>query len=364
VRIRFFWNFGSLLGVCLRIQLLTGLFLAMHYSRDIELAFIRVDLIIREVSFGWIIRALHANTARFFFICLYCHIARGLYFGSYRNLIVWFRGRLIFVLVIGTAFLGYVLPWGQISFWGATVITSLVSSLPYGQEIVEFAWGGFSVGNPTLQRFYAFHFLLPFILVGFTIVHLFFLHSQGSNNPLGIKCRFLDKVIFKEFYIIKDLLGFIFILRSILGLVYFNLWYFGDPENFLEADPLITPQHIIPEWYFLFAYAVLRANRSKIGGVYGLFRALWILLEFPLFFRVISFGVNSSWVWIKGCKFIPPIKIFFWIFIRNFIILTWLGAIPVEAPFINYGYFFSWTWTWRFWSFLGFFLRDLWNNCY
>jgi ubiquinol-cytochrome c reductase cytochrome b subunit len=350
--------------VCLTTQLLTGLFLAIHYSRDIELAFIRVDLIIREVPFGWLIRATHANIARFFFICLYFHIARGVFFGSYRNLIVWLTGRIIFVLVIGTAFLGYVLPWGQMSFWGATVITRLVSSLPYGQEIVEFAWGGFSVGNPTLQRFYAFHFLLPFVLVGFTIIHLFFLHSTGSNNPLGIKCGFSDKVLFKEFYIMKDLLGFIFILAFLIGLVYFNLWYFGDPENFLEADPLITPQHIMPEWYFLFAYAVLRANSSKVGGVYGLFGALWVLLEFPLFFRVISFGSNRSWVWIKGCKFIPPIKFFFWIFIINFVLLTWLGAIPVEVPFINIAYFFSWTWTWRFWRFLGFFLGDLWNNLY
>ena len=338
--------------------------MAIHYSRDIELAFIRVDLIIREVPFGWLIRATHANIARFFFICLYFHIARGVFFGSYRNFIVWLTGRIIFVLVLGTAFLGYVLPWGQMSFWGATVITRLVSSLPYGQEIVEFAWGGFSVGNPTLQRFYAFHFLLPFVLVGFTIIHLFFLHSTGSNNPLGIKCGFSDKVLFKEFYIMKDLLGFIFILAFLIGLVYFNLWYFGDPENFLEADPLITPQHIMPEWYFLFAYAVLRANSSKVGGVYGLFGALWVLLEFPLFFRVISFGSNRSWVWIKGCKFIPPIKFFFWIFIINFVLLTWLGAIPVEVPFINIAYFFSWTWTWRFWRFLGFFLGDLWNNLY
>ena len=301
--------------------------MAIHYSRDIELAFIRVDLIIREVPFGWLIRATHANIARFFFICLYFHIARGVFFGSYRNLIVWLTGRIIFVLVIGTAFLGYVLPWGQISFWGATVITNLFSAIPYiGENLVQWIWGGFAVDNPTLIRFFSLHFMLPFLVAGMSIVHLLFLHQTGRRNPLGLNRNF-DKISFHPYFSLKDLFGFFVILFIFSRICFFYPWILGDPENFLPANPLVTPVHIQPEWYFLIAYAILRSIPNKLGGVVALALSIAILLICPFIY-------SRKF---KGFSFYPLNKLLFWVHINVWILLTWLGARPVESPYIVLG---------------------------
>ena len=269
-RISTIWNLGSLLGICLSIQILRGLFLAIHFSCEVSLAFDRVSHITRDVNFGYLLRIIHANRARFFFICLYTHVGRGIYYGSYTFELVWIVGVTLFLIVMATAFLGYVLPWGQISFWGATVITNLFSAIPFiGINIVDWLWGGFAVDNATLVRFFAFHFLLPFIISGLTITHLLFLHTTGSNNPLGIN-RNLDKITFHPYFSYKDIIG-IGIIG--VGLFYICLqapWILGDPENFIPANPLVTPIHIQPEWYFLFAYAILRSIPNKLGGVIAL----------------------------------------------------------------------------------------------
>ena len=245
------WNFGSLLGLCLIVQIVSGIFLAMHYSGDIQLAFYSVNHISRDVNFGWLLRIIHANGARFFFICLFIHIGRGLYYGSYFFIHTWIVGVVILLLVIATAFLGYVLPWGQISFWGATVITNLFSAIPYiGGDLVIWIWGGFAVDNATLTRFFSLHFLLPFIIAGIRIVHLLFLHQTGRNNPLGINRNF-DKILFHPYFSSKDLFGFVIMLTLLITICFFFPWILGDPENFIPANPLVTPVHIQPEWYFL-----------------------------------------------------------------------------------------------------------------
>lgn len=317
------WNFGSLLGLCLIIQIASGLFLAIHYSAHIELAFSRIIHICRDVNNGWLLRTLHANGASFFFICLYLHIGRGIYYGSFNLHITWFVGILILLLVIATAFVGYVLPWGQISFWGATVITNLLSAIPYlGVDLVQWIWGGFAVDNATLIRFFSFHFILPFIVLAFSIVHLLFLHQTGSNNPLGIKLN-IDKIPFHPFFSIKDLFGY---TMFILILFFLNLnapYVLGDPDNFSPANPLSTPVHIQPEWYFLFAYAILRSIPNKLGGVLALLFSILILYTLPI--SKSKFRSNS---------FYPINKILFWTFVAIFILLTWGGAKPVEEPFI------------------------------
>lgn len=259
------WNFGSLLGLCLIIQLTTGIFLAIHYTADINIAFNRIRHICRDVNFGWLLRTIHANGASFFFICLYIHVGRGIYYGSYNLIHTWIVGILILFLVIAAAFIGYVLPWGQISFWGATVITNLLSAIPYlGTDLVQWVWGGFAVDNATLTRFFTFHFIIPFIVAAFVIIHLLFLHQTGSNNPMGIN-RNLDKIPFHPYFTFKDITGFIvlLILLTILSLI--NPYLLGDPDNFTPANPLVTPVHIQPEWYFLFAYAILRSIPNKLG---------------------------------------------------------------------------------------------------
>jgi ubiquinol-cytochrome c reductase cytochrome b subunit len=321
------WNFGSLLGLCLTIQLLTGVFLAIHYTRDISIAFNRVIYIIRDVNFGWLIRALHANGASFFFICLYLHVGRGIYYNSFFLVETWIVGVTILFLVIGTAFMGYVLPWGQMSFWGATVITNLLSAIPYlGLDLVNWVWGGFSVDNATLTRFFSIHFLLPFVVAAFSIIHLLFLHQTGSNNPIGLSSN-VDKIPFHPFFSFKDMAGFLIMLWSISLLCLISPYALGDTENFIPANPLVTPVHIQPEWYFLFAYAILRSIPNKLGGVIALVMSIAILYTLPLLFK-------SK---IQRNQFIPVSQSLFWILVAEVILLTWIGARPVEDPYIIVG---------------------------
>nr|QYX87491.1 cytochrome b [Microspingus lateralis]QYX87492.1 cytochrome b [Microspingus lateralis]QYX87493.1 cytochrome b [Microspingus lateralis]QYX87497.1 cytochrome b [Microspingus lateralis]QYX87498.1 cytochrome b [Microspingus lateralis] len=321
------WNFGSLLGLCLITQIITGLLLAMHYTADTNLAFSSVAHMCRDVQFGWLIRNLHANGASFFFICIYLHIGRGIYYGSYLNKETWNIGVILLLTLMATAFVGYVLPWGQMSFWGATVITNLFSAIPYiGQTLVEWLWGGFSVDNPTLTRFFALHFLLPFVIVGLTLVHLTFLHETGSNNPMGIPSD-CDKIPFHPYYTIKDILGFMLMLALLVSLALFAPNLLGDPENFTPANPLVTPPHIKPEWYFLFAYAILRSIPNKLGGVLALAASILVLFLMPL--------LHTSKV--RSMTFRPLSQILFWSLVTDVLILTWVGSQPVEHPFIIIG---------------------------
>nr|BAV70326.1 cytochrome b [Osteobrama cotio cotio] len=321
------WNFGSLLGLCLITQILTGLFLAMHYTSDISTAFSSVNHICRDVNYGWLIRNMHANGASFFFICIYMHIARGLYYGSYLYKETWNIGVVLLLLVMMTAFVGYVLPWGQMSFWGATVITNLLSAVPYvGDMLVQWIWGGFSVDNATLTRFFAFHFILPFILAAMTILHLLFLHETGSNNPAGLNSD-ADKIPFHPYFSYKDLLGFVVMLLSLTLLALFSPNLLGDPENFTPANPLVTPPHIKPEWYFLFAYAILRSIPNKLGGVLALLFSILVLMLVPL--------LHTSKH--QGLSFRPATQFLFWLLVADMIILTWIGGMPVEDPYIMIG---------------------------
>nr|AFN06996.1 cytochrome b [Bangana lippus] len=321
------WNFGSLLGLCLIAQILTGLFLAMHYTSDISTAFSSVTHICRDVNYGWLIRNIHANGASFFFICIYMHIARGLYYGSYLYKETWNIGVILLLLVMMTAFVGYVLPWGQMSFWGATVITNLLSAVPYmGDMLVQWIWGGFSVDNAALTRFFAFHFLLPFIVAAATIIHLLFLHETGSNNPIGLNSD-ADKISFHPYFTYKDLLGFVIMLLGLMLLALFSPNLLGDPENFTPANPLVTPPHIKPEWYFLFAYAILRSIPNKLGGVLALLFSILVLMLVPL--------LHTSKH--RGLTFRPITQFLFWTLVADMIILTWIGGMPVEHPFIIIG---------------------------
>ena len=330
-RISTIWNFGSLLGLCLILQIVTGLFLAMHYSNDVTLAFESVRHICRDVNYGWLLRILHANGASFFFICLYLHVGRGLYYGSYYFRHTWLVGVLILFAVIAAAFLGYVLPWGQISFWGATVITNLFSAIPYlGGDLVLWMWGGFAVAGPTLTRFFSLHFLIPFVVAAIRAVHLLFLHQTGRGNPLGLNRNF-DKLRFHPYFSIKDLVGFFLLLIILNFLCLLSPWVLGDPENFIPANPLVTPVHIQPEWYFLIAYAILRSIPNKLGGVIALALSIAILIICP-------FLPRSNF---RGLSFYPLRKIIFWVQINIVILLTWIGARPVEAPYIIIGQILS-----------------------
>nr|USH59354.1 cytochrome b [Rana kukunoris] len=321
------WNFGSLLGVCLIAQIATGLFLAMHYTADTSLAFSSIAHICRDVNNGWLLRNLHANGASFFFICIYFHIGRGLYYGSYLYKETWNIGVILLFLVMATAFVGYVLPWGQMSFWGATVITNLLSAAPYiGSDLVQWIWGGFSVDNATLTRFFTFHFILPFIIAAMSMIHLLFLHQTGSSNPTGLNSN-LDKVSFHPYFSYKDLFGFVILLGALAALSTFSPNLLGDPDNFTPANPLVTPPHIKPEWYFLFAYAILRSIPNKLGGVLALLFSILILFLMPL--------THTSKL--RSLMFRPIAKIFFWTLIANTTILTWIGGQPVEDPFIIIG---------------------------
>nr|P92717.1 RecName: Full=Cytochrome b; AltName: Full=Complex III subunit 3; AltName: Full=Complex III subunit III; AltName: Full=Cytochrome b-c1 complex subunit 3; AltName: Full=Ubiquinol-cytochrome-c reductase complex cytochrome b subunit [Perameles nasuta]AAB40879.1 cytochrome b [Perameles nasuta] len=321
------WNFGSLLGVCLVIQILTGLFLAMHYTSDTLTAFSSVAHICRDVNYGWLIRNLHANGASMFFMCLFLHVGRGIYYGSYLFKETWNIGVILLLTVMATAFVGYVLPWGQMSFWGATVITNLLSAIPYiGTTLVEWIWGGFSVDKATLTRFFAFHFILPFIVTAMVIVHLLFLHETGSNNPSGLNPD-ADKIPFHPYYTIKDALGLLLMILMLLLLAMFSPDPLGDPDNFSPANPLNTPPHIKPEWYSLFAYAILRSIPNKLGGVLALLASILVLLVIPLLHTA-----NQ-----RSMMFRPISQTLFWLLVADLIMLTWIGGQPVEQPFIIIG---------------------------
>nr|UER93424.1 cytochrome b [Chimaera opalescens] len=321
------WNFGSLLGLCLVTQIVTGLFLAMHYTADISTAFSSVIHICRDVNYGWLMRNIHANGASLFFICLYLHVGRGIYYGSYLFKELWNVGVILLILVMMTAFVGYVLPWGQMSFWGATVITNLLSAIPFiGDLLVQWIWGGFSIDNATLTRFFAFHFVLPFIIAAATVIHIIFLHETGSNNPTGLNSD-SDKISFHPYFIYKDALGFAFLLILLMTLALFTPNLLGDPENFTPANPLVTPTHIKPEWYFLFAYAILRSIPNKLGGVLALMFSLLVLLLLP-FLHTSKQRTNM---------FRPMTQLLFWLMVSNMLILTWIGGQPVENPFTLVG---------------------------
>nr|UEK25440.1 cytochrome b [Spilogale angustifrons] len=321
------WNFGSLLGICLILQIATGLFLAMHYTSDTTTAFSSVTHICRDVNYGWIIRYLHANGASMFFICLYLHVGRGIYYGSYMLLETWNIGIILLFTVMATAFMGYVLPWGQMSFWGATVITNLLSAIPYiGTDLVEWIWGGFSVDKATLTRFFAFHFILPFIISALAMVHLLFLHETGSNNPSGMVSD-SDKIPFHPYYTIKDILGVLLLTLILMALVLFSPDMLGDPDNYTPANPLNTPPHIKPEWYFLFAYAILRSIPNKLGGVLALILSILVLAIIPL--------LNTSKQ--RSMMFRPLSQCLFWLLVADLLTLTWIGGQPVEHPYIIIG---------------------------
>lgn len=331
LNLSYLWNFGSLLGLCLMIQIITGLILSIHYAPHTDLAFSSVAYITRDVNAGWMTRTLHANGASFFFLCIYLHIARGLYYGSFKLIETWNLGVTIFILSIATAFIGYLLPWGQIRFWGATVITNLFSAIPYlGKTLVEWIWGGFGVRTATLTRFFSLHFLLPFVIRATAIIHLIFLHEKGSNNPLGVQSNSF-KTPFHPHFTSKDILGIIILLFILTSVSLFTPNLLSDPENFITANPLVTPTHIKPEWYFLWAYAILRSIPNKLGGVVTIFGALIVfyLLPFISISNLIRSRINLNK------------QTLIWITFIIIILLTWIGGCPVEAPYDTLGLFFT-----------------------
>ena len=326
--LNYWWNFGSLAGFFLLVQIITGVILSMHYTAHVDHAFDSIEHIMRNVNHGWLIRYIHMNGASFFFIVVYIHIFRGLYYGSYKapRELLWWLGIIILLLMMATAFMGYVLPWGQMSFWGATVITNLFSAIPLiGDSITQWLWGGYSVDNPTLSRFYTLHFLLPFLIVGVVVLHIVALHTHGSNNPLGIDRKGpQDTIPFHPFYTIKDLFGLSFALTIFFAVVFFAPDFLGHPDNYIPADPLKTPAHIVPEWYFLPFYAILRAIPDKLGGVIAMFSAIFVLFLLP--------WLDTSKV--RSATFRPIYKILFWIFLIDAVILGWVGSKPAEGIFI------------------------------
>ena len=329
INLSYAWSFGSSAGICLLIQIFSGIFLAMHYTPHIDLAFSSVEHIMRDVNNGWLIRYIHANGASMFFIVVYCHIFRGLYYGSYMQprQLLWCSGVLIFILMMATAFMGYVLPWGQMSFWGATVITSLFSAIPYiGHSIVEWLWGGFTIDNATLNRFFSLHFFVPFLLAGLSLVHLALLHKDGSNNPLGVDSS-VDKIPFYPYYVVKDAFAFFVFLFGFGVIIFYFPNTLGHPDNYIPADCLQTPAHIVPEWYFLPFYAILRSIPDKLGGVAAMGGALVILFAIPF--------TNTSEI--RSTTFRPIFKIFYWLLVADFLILGWIGQKPVKDTFVIIG---------------------------
>nr|AZL92981.1 apocytochrome b [Peronospora effusa]AZL93028.1 apocytochrome b [Peronospora effusa] len=329
INLNYFYGFGSLAGIMLVIQILTGIFLAMHYTPHIDLAFNSVEHIMRDVNNGWLIRYIHANGASFFFIVVYVHIFRGLYYGSYitPREALWCSGVIIFILMMATAFMGYVLPWGQMSFWGATVITNLFSAIPLiGKDIVDWLWGGFAVDNPTLNRFFSLHFTFPFVIVGVVLIHLILLHEVGSNNPLGITLK-TENIPFYPYFYTKDLFGLIILFLIFFIFIFYYPNTLGHPDNYIEANPMKTPLHIVPEWYFLPFYAILRSIPNKIGGVIAMFGSLLILLTIPF--------INSSEI--RSTAFRPIFKVCYWLLVLAFLLLGWVGQCPVEYPYTEIG---------------------------
>ena len=337
--ISYLWNFGSLLATCLGIQILTGVFLAMHYTPHVDFAFNSVEHIMRDVNAGYILRYTHANVASFFFIFVYAHIARGLFYSSYREprTLVWSIGVIILIVMMATAFLGYVLPYGQMSLWGATVITNLLSAIPFfGHDLVELVWGGFSVSNATLNRFFSLHFLLPFLLAGLAIAHMIALHEHGSNNPNGTSNN-SDRYPMHPYFTFKDLVTIFafFLVLSVMVFYYPNV--LGHSDNYIPANPMSTPSSIVPEWYLLPFYAILRSIPNKLLGVVAMFGSLLILLILPL----------TDVSRIRGSQFRPLMKLCHWFFIVNFLILLWIGACHPESPYLEIGqvataFYFIW----------------------
>ncbi len=330
--ISYMWNFGSLLGVCLGIQIVTGVTLAMHYNPSVAEAFNSIEHIMRDVNNGWLVRYLHSNTASAFFFLVYLHIGRGIYYGSYKapRTLAWVIGTIIFIVMVVTAFLGYVLPYGQMSLWGATVITNLISAVPWiGQDIVEFIWGGFSVNNATLNRFFALHFVLPFVLAALVLMHLIAIHeTAGASNPLGVP-GYYDRIPFAPYYLFKDLITIFIFIFGLSIFVFFMPNVLGDSDNYIMANPMQTPPAIVPEWYLLPFYAILRSIPNKLLGVIAMLAAILIILALPL----VDLGRT------QGLQFRPISKVVFWIFVANFLILMQLGAKHVESPFIELGQF-------------------------
>nr|AAU87439.1 cytochrome b [Xenocalamus transvaalensis] len=321
------WNFGSMLLSCLMLQIATGFFLAIHYTANINLAFSSIIHITRDVPCGWIMQNLHAIGASMFFICMYIHIARGLYYGSYLNKEVWLSGTMLLITLMATAFFGYVLPWGQMSFWAATVITNLLTAIPYlGTTLTTWLWGGFSINNPTLTRFFALHFILPFIIISLSSIHIILLHNEGSSNPLGTNSD-IDKIPFHPYHSYKDMLMLTTLTTLLLITLSFTPDLFNDPENFSKANPLVTPQHIKPEWYFLFAYGILRSIPNKLGGTIALLMSVAILITMPL--------THTSHI--RSATFRPFTQLMFWTLIATFITITWTATKPVEPPFTLIG---------------------------
>ena len=329
--LNYWWNFGSLAGIALVLQIVTGIVLAMAYTAHTSLAFDSVERIMRDVNFGWLLRYAHANGASMFFIIVYIHIFRGLYYGSYKapREILWWLGVIILLLMMATAFMGYVLPWGQMSFWGATVITNLFSAIPLvGESIVTWLWGGFSVDNPTLNRFFSLHYLLPFVIVGVVVLHLAALHTHGSNNPLGIDKKTKKDVIpFHPYYTIKDLFGLGVFLTFFAVFLFFAPNFFGEPDNYIPANPLVTPAHIVPEWYFLPFYAILRSVPSKLGGVLLMFAAIFVPFLLP--------WLDTSRV--RSAKFRPVFKVFYLLLMIDILALGWAGGQPAEGVAVVIG---------------------------
>ncbi|MCS6779915.1 MAG: cytochrome b/b6 [Geminicoccaceae bacterium] len=335
--LNYWWNFGSLAGICLMIQIVTGIVLAMHYTPHVAHAFDSVEHIMRDVNWGWFLRYAHANGASMFFIVVYIHIFRGLYYGSYKppRELLWMLGVVILLLMMATAFMGYVLPWGQMSFWGATVITNLFSAVPFfGEAIVTWLWGGFAVDNPTLNRFFSLHYLLPFVIVGVVFLHLVALHTHGSNNPVGIDLTKKDKIPFHPYYTIKDLFGLSVFFLFFGSFLFFAPNVLGHPDNYIPANPLVTPPHIVPEWYFLPFYAILRAITfdilfipAKLGGVIAMFASIGVLFFLP--------WLDKSKV--RSARFRPIYKIFFWLLVLDCFILGYVGANPPEGWLVPLG---------------------------
>lgn len=332
INFNYWYNFGLLSGICLGIQLLTGIFLAMHYTPHVDYAWLSVEHIMRDVNYGWLIRYMHANGASMFFICVYIHLLRGLYYGSYKSPrgLVWCIGVVILILMMATGFIGYVLPWGQMSFWAATVITNLFSAIPgIGTPLVEFLWGGFAVDNATLNRFFSLHYLLPFVLLGLVLLHIAALHQEGSSNPVGIHGRDIDKIDFYPYFYVKDLFGFMVFVLFFSYFLFFDPNLLGHPDNYIAANPMVTPAHIVPEWYFLPYYAILRSIPDKLGGVIAMGASLVTLALLPL---VNTANVRSSF-------FRPFHRYFFWVWVGNAFVLGWIGGNPVEDPYILIGQF-------------------------
>lgn len=324
------WNYGSLIGLILVVQLVRGIVLATRFSGHVRLSFDSVISLYQDSGYGWLIRLIHSTGASFFFLFIYLHIGRNIYYGSYIYVELWNVGVVIYLILIGTAFLGYVLPWGQISYWAATVITNLLSAIPYiGKIVVEWVWGGFAVSNPTLTRFFALHYLLPFIITALVVIHIFFLHIEGRSNPLGVPSS-TNKVSFHYYYSVKDLFVFFIVLFIFFIFTLKYGYVFMDAENWIPANVLVTPNHIQPEWYFLFAYAILRSIPNKLGGVVGLLVAVLVLFLFSL--------TRTSLVY-RGSFYSPLSRIIFWLFVRDFFLLTWLGRCPAERPYVEVALF-------------------------